>query len=116
MKVLITGSRHYKRLDIIERELKKFPSDTIIIHGAAPGADTLAGFVAERLGMKVVPFKAEWHIYGKGAGPRRNQKMLNEGRPDMVLAFHDNIEKSRGTKDMIERSKKAGIRVLLIDK
>lgn len=114
MKILVSGDRNWKRMDIIERELKKFPSDTVIIHGAARGADTIAAFVADRLGMEVIPFKPEWHIYGRGAGPVRNQKMLNEGKPDMVLAFHENIKESLGTKDMIERAKKARIKVILI--
>lgn len=116
MKILVTGDRHYKKMNIIERELKKFPSSTVIIHGKAPGADTLAGFVAEKLGMKVIPFDAKWHIYGRAAGPKRNQKMLDEGKPDMVLAFHDNIEDSAGTKDMINKGIKAGKKVILIEK
>lgn len=116
MKILVSGDRNWKRMDIIERELKKFPSDTVVIHGAARGVDTIAAFVADRLGMKVIPFDAEWHIYGRGAGPVRNQKMLNEGKPDMVLAFHENIKESLGTKDMIERAKKARIKVILIER
>jgi len=35
--------------------------------------------------------------------------MLDQGRPDIVLAFHTNINQSKGTKDMVERAKKAGI-------
>jgi hypothetical protein len=35
--------------------------------------------------------------------------MLDQGRPDIVLAFHANISQSKGTKDMVERAKKAGI-------
>jgi hypothetical protein len=116
MRLLVSGDRNWKRMDIIERELKKFPNDTVVIHGMARGADTIAAFVAERLGMKVIPFEAKWHIYGRGAGPIRNQKMLDEGKPDMVLAFHENIKESLGTKDMIERAKKARIKVILIER
>ncbi len=116
MIVLVTGDRHYKKLHIIERELKKFPPGTIIKHGKAKGADILADFVARRLGFEVIPFPAEWHIYGRGAGPFRNQQMIDEkGKPDLVLAFHDNIAESVGTKDMIERAKKARIKVILIE-
>lgn len=116
MRVLVSGDRNYKKMDIIERELRKLPRDTVIIHGAAKGADIIAGFVADRLGFKVIPFGAKWHIYGKGAGPIRNQQMIDEGKPELVLAFHDNIDESLGTKDMIERAKKAGIRTILIEK
>lgn len=120
MKVLVCGDRNYRRMDLIERELKKLPSDTVIIHGAAPGADTLAGFVADRIGLKVVNdgkgFPADWGRYGRGAGPVRNQQMLDEGKPDIILAFHDDIEDSRGTKNMINKGVKAGKKVILIEK
>ena len=118
MRVLVTGDRNWKRMDIIERELRKLPSDTIIIHGAARGADSLAKFVAERIGLKVINdgkgFPADWRRYGKGAGPVRNQQMIDEGKPDLVIAFHENLNESRGTKDMVERSRKVGIKVILI--
>lgn len=116
MRILVCGDRHYNKLNIIERELKKFPSDTIIIHGTAPGADTLAAFVADRLGYKVIHFDAKWHIYGRGAGPVRNQQMIDEGKPDMILAFHDNIQESRGTKNMINKGVNARKKVILIEK
>jgi len=54
-------------------------------------------------------FPADWKSYGKGAGPIRNQLMLDEGKPDLVLAFHNDISSSRGTADMIRRAKKHGI-------
>jgi len=37
--------------------------------------------------------------------------MLDEGKPTYVLAFHDNLAESKGTKDMVTRAKKAGIPV-----
>lgn len=120
MRVLVSGDRNYRRMDIIERELKKFPGDTIVIHGAASGADTLAGFVAERIGLKVINdgkgFPADWKRYGRAAGPVRNKQMLDEGKPDLILAFHDDIKDSRGTKDMINRGVKARKKVILIEK
>lgn len=107
-------------MDIIERELRKLPADTMIVHGTARGVDTLAKFVAERIGLKVINdgkgFPADWKRYGRCAGPIRNQVMIDEGRPDLVLAFHTNIDESRGTKDMIDRANKVRIKVILIDK
>ena len=105
-------------MDIIERELRKLPSDTLIIHGAARGADTLGKFVAEKIGLKVINdgkgFPADWNRYGKGAGPVRNQQMIDEGKPDLVLAFHENINESRGTKDMVARARGIGLKVIII--
>lgn len=105
-------------MDIIERELRKLPVDTVIIHGAARGADTLGKFVAERIGLKVINdgkgFPADWKRYGKGAGPIRNQQMIDEGKPDLILAFHENISESRGTKDMVARARGIGLKVMII--
>ena len=55
-------------------------------------------------------FKAEWDKHGKGAGHIHNQQMIDEGKPDIVLAFPGN----RGTADMIKRSKKAGLPVTVV--
>lgn len=46
--------------------------------------------------------------------PIRNKQMLDEGKPDLVLAFHTDIENSKGTKNMIYQAKKRGIKVILI--
>ena len=55
-----------------------------------------------------IVFPAEWDKYGVSAGPIRNQKMIDEGKPDLVFAFPG----GRGTTDMIRRAAVAGIRVV----
>jgi hypothetical protein len=42
--------------------------------------------------------------------------MLKEGKPDMVLAFHENIVVSKGTANMVNKSKAAGLTVLVFDR
>ena len=116
MRILVCGNRNWRDMSVIERELKKFPHGTVVIHGACRGADTLGGFVADRLGFKVLVFPAKWSIYGRGAGHVRNQHMLDEGKPDLVLAFHENISESRGTKDMVNRARGVGIKVEIFKK
>ena len=69
----------------------------------------MAGNAAEALGIAVESYPAQWHRYGRAAGPIRNLQMLVEGKPDAVLAFNNCIEKSRGTKDMVARATEAGI-------
>ncbi len=86
----------------------------IIIHGAANGADTIAGMAAKELGLEVMEFPAEWSKHGKRAGPIRNQQMLDEGRPNGVIAFHEDISRSKGTKHMIKIAKKNNIPVLIL--
>ena len=99
--VLICGDRNWRGKAIIKKVLAVFDKGVTIIHGGAPGADSIADNVAHDLGLKVREFKAEWDRYGRGAGPKRNQRMLDEGKPDCVIAFHHNINESRGTRDML---------------
>jgi hypothetical protein len=72
-----------------------------LIHGAAAGADEIAGFVGEHIGMQVDPHPAEWATYGRKAGPIRNRAMLHQN-PHVVLAFHNNLAASKGTSDMVQ--------------
>jgi hypothetical protein len=113
LRILITGDRDWIDAIPIIDMLKVAHPSTIIIHGAAKGADKLAGIIAEHYGLKVLPYPAEWTKYGKPAGPIRNKQMIDEGKPDYVLAFHNDIKNSKGTKNMIEQSLKAHIPVRL---
>lgn len=113
MKLLVCGDRHWVDQEFILEAIKKV-SPELVIEGGAPGADTLARIAASRLKIPVVEFKAEWNTYGRAAGPIRNIKMLVEGKPDLVVAFHDDIKNSKGTKHMLEEAKKRGIRTILL--
>ncbi len=53
---------------------------------------------AEENGFKVEKYPADWKIYGKSAGPRRNKQIAEVS--DYVICFWD--EKSKGTKSMID--------------
>jgi hypothetical protein len=114
MKVLVTGDREWSWLKPIKSALMGFPPDTIVIHGDCWGADKLADYVGKHLGFEVRPYPADWKAHGKPGGPIRNQKMLDDEEPDIVLAFHGNIRKSKGTLDMCKRARKAGVPVILI--
>lgn len=94
---------------MIKDFLLTLSKDAVIIEGECRGADRIAREEAEKLGMEVIPFEAKWERYGRGAGHIRNQKMLDEGKPDKVVAFHNDITSSKGTKDMIRRAKEADI-------
>jgi len=113
MQVLVTGGRGWDDRHMIREVLEKFPDGTTLIHGDATGADTMASQEATRLGWTVWPYPADWARYGKAAGPLRNKQMLDEGKPDLVLAFHDNLKVSKGTLDMIDQARRAKVPVLL---
>ena len=88
--------------------------DVTVIHGAARGADSIAGEVARQLHCEVLAFPADWDTHGKAAGMIRNRRMLDEGKPELVVAFTDDLSESRGTKDMVTRAKAAGVPVYVI--
>ena len=42
--------------------------------------------------------------------------MLKEGDPDVVIAFNDDLENSKGTRDMVKIAGAAGKKVYLISR
>ena len=116
MIILCCGDREWKNEISIERELETYSRDTVIIHGNARGADKLSSIVGKRLGFKeIISFPANWFKYGRAAGPIRNQQMIDEGKPDYIIAFHSDIKSSKGTKDMLNRASKHGIASRLVE-
>ena len=87
----------------------------LVIHGAARGADVMAGSIAKNLEIPVRTFPADWERWGRKAGIVRNQAMLDVGKPDYVLAFHDDIQHSKGTGDMVGRAKAHGVPGRVVD-
>ena len=112
MRILICGDRDWSDRAAIDQVLLDL-KPTLVIEGDARGADRMAGEAADALGIEKLVFPANWDKYKRAAGPIRNQQMLDEGHPDLVIAFHDNLAESKGTRDMVRRSMKAGLAVLL---
>jgi len=112
--VLVCGSRSWGNRNSIEHALAHswVMGYRRLIHGGAKGADKIAAEIAENWGFIVTEFKAEWDKHGKAAGPIRNTKMLEEGKPDLVLAFQ--IGESSGTQHMVDISIEAGVQVRLL--
>lgn len=79
----------------------------VVIHGAARGADSLAGEWARKRGIAELACPADWKAHGKAAGPIRNQQMINDACPDAAVAFPGGT----GTADMVARLTMAGIPV-----
>lgn len=104
--VLVCGSRAWHDRGVILARLQSFPPGTIVMHGGCRGADLIAADVARSLGLETVCFPADWERFGRSAGLRRNQQMV-EQRPAFVLAFH--LGASRGTADTLRRARAAGI-------
>lgn len=113
LTIVLCGSREWNNFYEIRAFLKSLllefkAPEIIVVHGGCRGADKIGGFIAKTLGMNVFEEKADWMKYGKNAGPIRNKLMLDKYDPDLVVAFHNDLEHSKGTKDMVERSKMQG--------
>jgi len=117
MKVLICGDRNWTNRETIRSwiaTLQDWGYDTVI-EGEARGADTIAAEEAVRAGMTVLRYPANWAGYGRGAGPIRNRQMLDQ-KPDLVVAFHPDLSKSKGTADTVCEAKRRSIEVVVVNR
>lgn len=126
MRILVCGSRDWDDFGYFKsavaanllgwRSLAGDDPDFVIIEGGARGADAAAAEFAHTWCCDHDQFTADWENFGKAAGPIRNQQMLDEGTPDLVLAFVNKpLAESRGTADMVSRAIKAGVPVYVVE-
>lgn len=110
MRVLVCGGRNYRDRNAVFAKLNSVHAHepiTLIIHGDADGADRLADTWACANDVAVLVMRARWAEHGRAAGPIRNQLMLDDGKPDRVVAFPGGA----GTADMVRRAKRAHVPV-----
>ena len=113
MRVLVTGGRNYDDRDRLFAVLDKLHEEAgidFIIEGGAKGADALAALWADFNDVGRERFEADWENQGSFAGPARNKRMLDEGQPDLVIAFPG----GRGTADMVRKARRSGVDVVEI--
>lgn len=113
VRVLVCGGRDFRDHGCVFDKLTAIHTGqmiTCIIEGGAPGADEWAAVWADMVGVPRKKFPADWASLGRAAGPLRNQRMLDEGKPDLVLAFPG----GKGTASMVRLAKKAGVKVIEI--
>ena len=119
MRVLVCGGRDWSDRNYLFGVLDGIHASqgvTVVIEGAAPGADDLAAKWANGHRIKVLPFPADWDAHRptdpskkNPAGAIRNRRMLTSGRPELVVAFWDG--RSPGTADMIAAAREAQVEV-----
>lgn len=123
-RILVCGSRTFADYEFLKRILDLIKAEKLIakaegktfmvIQGEAPGADSMGKQWAGENNLYCECYPADWKQYGKRAGYLRNQQMLDEGKPDIVVAFVDKpLEESRGTNMMVNLAKKAGVDTLV---
>ena len=117
MRVLVCGGRCFLDFDWLCSVLDDLNTGVRgpieqLIHGGARGADSMAGEWAKERKIECIAYEAKWALEGRAAGPIRNKRMLDEGLPDLVVAFPG----GRGTANMIQQAVGCGFEVVDIQK
>jgi YspA, cpYpsA-related SLOG family len=112
--ILVTGSRVWSDKWKMHELLTSLKPD-LIVEGGQRGADKMAAAWCQKFGVDFLEAPALWGAYGKPAGRRRNELMLN-----VCLALREAMdsdlevaafptEESVGTLHMISLCRKVGL-------
>lgn len=113
MQIIVTGSRTCDREDLPAIWAALDASGcTLLIEGGAAGADCIAANWAYDRGVPKETIRANWHAFGKAAGPKRNAEMLRLFPDALVLAFPKG--QARGTMNCVAQAKALGRSVLVL--
>jgi hypothetical protein len=82
---------------------------SVVISGAARGADTHGEAWAEARGIPVERYPADWEKHGRAAGPKRNVEMIKLA--EAVVAVWDGY--SPGTAHAIKTAESAKLKVFV---
>ncbi len=123
MRVVVTGDRYWSDDRIVHavldglllQSIHQLHEDFVVIEGGARGADKAARvWRRSHDAVRHVTEKADWEACGTSAGPIRNRRMIDDHDPDFVVAFHDDLSASKGTKDCVSYAKEKGVPVYRI--
>lgn len=115
IKLIIAGSRNFNNYTLLEEKVDEFlreykDNEIEIVSGTARGADKLGELYALTRSFKIKKFPANWNLYGRSAGYKRNAEMANYASHCVV--FWDG--ESRGTKHMIDLAKQYKLELLIV--
>lgn len=113
MRVLICGGRDYRNRDQFFNTMDSLDQQyrvSHVIHGCARGADHQAEVWGTLRNKEMLRFPADWNNLGRAAGMIRNKKMLDEAKPQLVVAFPG----GKGTANMVQRARLRNIQVIQI--
>lgn len=112
MRAIICGGRDYANRSQATLWLSRLHSMLDIVHvieGGATGADRIARDWALATIIPVTTVPADWDRFDNAAGPLRNSRMLQEFKPDVLLA----LPGKTGTLNMINQARAARLPVYL---
>lgn len=111
MKLAIIGSRTFNDYELLCDHLEEhLNTTTMVVSGAARGADSLGEKWAINNDIETLIFPADWDKYGKRAGYIRNEDIIKNC--DFCIAFWDGV--SKGTMHSVSLCKKYNKPVTLI--
>jgi len=112
MKTIIAGGRSFIPADVHIvwlDDLFEQCAFTEIVCGGAKGADDFGKNWAEQHGLPVKIFKAEWSLYGRSAGPRRNAEMAKYA--DSLVLFPG----GKGSASMLSLAKSNNLQIFVFE-
>ena len=116
IKVIVAGPRDYDDEEDISSTLDillPLYGDVEIVEGGASGVDAIAKKYAlkhhDSFKTSLKEFPADWNLYGRRAGPIRNNEMAMYS--DVLIAFRYKEKPSRGTENMIKTALNMGLEV-----
>ena len=114
MRLIIAGGRTFTNLALMTEKLDELIDVTdeaiTVISGTARGADQTGEAYAELRGYEVERFPAQWEVYGRSAGYKRNAQMADIATHCVV--FWDG--QSRGSKHMIDLATTKGLELRVV--
>jgi len=106
MRLLVTSGRHLDDVALIRRALSRIHAQYplhVLIHGGHPIAGAAIEDWARQLHLHILRYPANWRAFGKRAEGIRNDFMLTDSRPDLVLALPGGDDTRALVKDALIR-------------
>jgi hypothetical protein len=112
LKLAVIGSRNFTDFDFFKKELEHLKEETDIVYlsGGAVGTDSLCKRFCKENNFQLIEFLPDYEQYGKAATHIRNSQIIEVS--DALIVFWDGS--SPGTKSMIEKGKKKGLKVKIV--
>jgi hypothetical protein len=111
MKTIIAGSRSIVDYETLIKAIQECPWNiSEVVSGKAKGVDTLGEKYAKENNKPLLEYPANWKLYGKSAGYKRNVEMAEKA--EALLAIWNG--ESKGTKHMIDIAKAKGLSVHVV--
>jgi hypothetical protein len=108
-RVLIIGSPYFTDWDQIKSTVMRH-EPTLIIHGHGLGVDLMASMYAQIHLIDEMRFPPQWQLHGDAAPQIRDSRMVELGKPDVLLAFPEHNQDA-----LLRALRRAGVQVIEID-